>query len=387
MRDIPGDAVGVAGDAPTRVLFFCTFPPPYTGQTIGTALTFELLKDSARVEKCDLSHVERHQGEGRTFSLGYLIHIAKRIRDVRRTLRTARYDVLYIVPASSVLGHLRDVVLMAFTRSQVDRVVAHVRTGDFSDALTRPWLRPLSRWFVRRVDRFIFLSDGLSARADGVIPAEQRSVVRNPIDRDLRFTEAEIAQKLDQRSRRRTLNVVFLSNMFPSKGYADVARALALLPPHLPWNATFAGAWPSADDRAAFEALLSDLGISDHTRIAGLLTDRREVRRLLRDADVFVLPTYYRAEAQPRSIIEALNAGTPVVVTRHASIPEYVFDEVNGYLVPMNAPQEIAHAIERLESVDRWREQAMGAREVYNRMFGPEVIAASLRRLVLGRSP
>ena len=58
--------------------------------------------------------------------------------------------------------------------------------------------------------------------------------------------------------------------------------------------------------------------------VHGGVSERSIIKEFLNRADAFVLPTYYPIEAQPISIIEALNSGTPVIATNHASIPEMI---------------------------------------------------------------
>lgn len=298
-------------------------------------------------------------------------------------VRRQRYDVLYLVPASSILGHLRDLLLVRLTYRRVPRIVAHVRTGNFDRVLERRWLAALSRRFVDAVDRFVFLSEELSTRASSRIPDEKRTVIHNPIDPGVRFGHEEVVEKIRQRSQRTSFCIVYLSSMYESKGYRDLARALALLPKGADFHAVFAGAWPSDSDRRRFQLLLEGLPITSRVSVRGLVTDRGAVKELLREADVFVLPTYYAAEAQPRSIIEALNAATPVIATPHASIPEYVFDGENGYIVPPQNPEAIAQGIERLMDWRVWKRLAEGARVSYDRSFSPTVLAEKLRSLVL----
>ena len=79
----------------------------------------------------------------------------------------------------------------------------------------------------------------------------------------------------------------------------------------------------------------------------GGVTDRARIKALYLDADVFLLPSYYPTEAQPLTIIEALNAGTPVVVTRHSGIPEMVRGDKEALFVPPRAPDTSAVARSR----------------------------------------
>lgn len=66
--------------------------------------------------------------------------------------------------------------------------------------------------------------------------------------------------------------------------------------------------------------------------------------------DVLVFPTHYQGEGHPGVIMEAMMAGIAVITTDHRSIPELIQDRVNGLLIPVNDPDELARAIHQLES-------------------------------------
>ena len=57
------------------------------------------------------------------------------------------------------------------------------------------------------------------------------------------------------------------------------------------------------------------------------------VPEFLKDMHVFVLPTYYR-EGVPRSILEALSIGMPIITTITPGCKETVLPEKNGFLIP-----------------------------------------------------
>ena len=57
-----------------------------------------------------------------------------------------------------------------------------------------------------------------------------------------------------------------------------------------------------------------------------------DVRPYLDDADVFVLPSYYR-EGTPRSTLEAMAMGKPIITTDSPGCRETVIDNCNGYAV------------------------------------------------------
>lgn len=71
-----------------------------------------------------------------------------------------------------------------------------------------------------------------------------------------------------------------------------------------------------------------------------------DVRPLLAQASVFVLPSYYR-EGMPRSIMEAMAMGRPVITTDWTGCRETVDEGVNGLLVPIRNPEALAAAMMR----------------------------------------
>jgi glycosyltransferase involved in cell wall biosynthesis len=269
----------------------------------------------------------------------------------------------------------------------VPRIVAHVRSGEFPLNFERRWRRPIARYVFSRVDCFIFLSNDLARQVEAHIPESRRAVVPNCIDEAVRCTTEEVATKLESRRRRARFRVLYLANMMPTKGYWDVAEAVRQVVskgPAPPVEVDFAGAWPSQRDRETFESFLREHGLAGAARLHASVTDRDEVKRLLLGADALVLPTYY-PEAQPRSIIEAMNAATPIIACPEASIPEYVHDGINGYLVEPRSPGQIASAIERLLDPATWQARAEASRRIYLETFEPARIQRALLAAVLGR--
>jgi glycosyltransferase involved in cell wall biosynthesis len=71
-----------------------------------------------------------------------------------------------------------------------------------------------------------------------------------------------------------------------------------------------------------------------------------DVRPYLKESSVYVLPSY--REGTPRSVLEALSIGRPVVTTDAPGCRETVIDGLNGYLVPVKDADRLAVAMEKL---------------------------------------
>lgn len=71
-----------------------------------------------------------------------------------------------------------------------------------------------------------------------------------------------------------------------------------------------------------------------------------DVRHWLEKTSVFVLPSYYR-EGLPRSTLEAMAMGRPVITTDWVGCRETVLHGENGFLVPIKDPEVLADAMLR----------------------------------------
>ena len=100
---------------------------------------------------------------------------------------------------------------------------------------------------------------------------------------------------------------------------------------------------------------VTDLGVEDAVIFTGFVSDTRVVTSLL---DIVLVPSII-PEACPRTIIEAMAVGTPVIATPLGGSKELVTSET-GVLVPPEDASAIADAIATL-ATDREQLQAMGA--------------------------
>jgi glycosyltransferase involved in cell wall biosynthesis len=116
-------------------------------------------------------------------------------------------------------------------------------------------------------------------------------------------------------------------------------------------------------DRAVLEAEARRLGVADRVRFLGYQSSD-QVRALLQDTDVFVLPSF--AEGVPVVLMEAMASGVPVVTTRVAGVSELVEDGVSGFVVPPGDVDALTRAIDALlgDPVLRARFGAGGRRMV-----------------------
>jgi glycosyltransferase involved in cell wall biosynthesis len=138
--------------------------------------------------------------------------------------------------------------------------------------------------------------------------------------------------------------VLMISRLLRAKGVADFARA-AIFVRNIHPDARFllVGPFDPGPDSVTRSEL--DEWIAGGLEYLGAMDD---VRVALNQARIFVLPSY--REGTPRSTLEAMAMGRPVVTTDAPGCRETVEDGVNGILVPVRDPTSLAGAIMRLLS-------------------------------------
>ena len=149
--------------------------------------------------------------------------------------------------------------------------------------------------------------------------------------------------------------IVMIGRLVAEKGYPELVESMRSLDAHL-W--IIGERLPSDHARAiddSLSAIEEDPGLGRKIKLLGYRTD---VPDLLRAGDIFVLPSH--REGMPRSIIEAMLSGLPVVATNIRGSRELVVDGETGILVPVKSTKDLSAALQKLVE-DREARSRMGA--------------------------
>ncbi len=203
-----------------------------------------------------------------------------------------------------------------------------------------PWLRRLNAWFLRRVAGVVVLGDRHLDIYDRLMSPERIHVVRNFAPDELFVSAGELDEKWAETD---VLQVLFLSNLLPGKGYEELVQAVGRLPSDLSarYRFNFAGGFESDIAKESFLNAIRPLpNVSYHGTVHG-----EEKRELLRNAHLFCLPTYYPYEGQPISILEAYAAGCAVATTDHSGIFDIFTPGENGWQVVPRSPESLVEML------------------------------------------
>lgn len=153
------------------------------------------------------------------------------------------------------------------------------------------------------------------------------------------------------------LKALFVGRLIGEKGIIDLLEALVNLPDV---ELTVVGAQlPS--DRGGVAAQVAELvgkeALKGRVRCTGMISQEQLLKQML-STDLVVLPSY--REGVPRSLIEGMAAGRPLLATDTRGCRELISEGVNGFLVPVARPDLLAQAIRKFVSLSPEVFAAMG---------------------------
>lgn len=166
--------------------------------------------------------------------------------------------------------------------------------------------------------------------------------------------------------------ILFLSRIDPKKGLEFLIPALArVFRKRDDFIFVLAGSGEKSYENK-IRILLYKNGLLNKTKIVGFV-DGKDKISLLRDSDIFVLPSYY--ENFGYAVVEAMVSGLPVVVSKYIDIHPYILDYKAGIVTDMDV-NRINIALEKLLDDEKLRIQ-MGenGKKLVKEMFAWEKIS------------
>jgi glycosyltransferase involved in cell wall biosynthesis len=210
----------------------------------------------------------------------------------------------------------------------------------------------IASYLVKRILNVCF-SDNRLALKYGIAPAYKFRVIHNGM--------ADIVIGLLAEPEKDPCRIVMTARFAPPKDHRLLLSVLESLK-ETQWHVDLIGTGPLEGNIKKYVSLL---GLQTRVTFYG---QTHKVAEILSRAQIFVLTTNW--EGLPRSIIEALRAGLPVIASNVGGISELVENEKNGYLIPRADGRKLSEYLRVLLS-DPLKRARMGkeSRKKYVRGF------------------
>ena len=275
-------------------------------------------------------------------------NLARHIGSTRaliRLFKARRFDVVHVhTPVAALIGRI------AARIAGVPTIIYTAHGFYFHDEMPA-WKRRIFVWLEKFAAAFTDLlftqseEDARTAEVESLAPPGRILAIGNGVDPS-RFDPERIgdgkAMRVQLGIPEEAFVVGIIARMVEEKGVGEFLQAAIEV----------AGKNPYIHFLMVGERLSSDHAgnvAGDLARASAVLTDRliltgarSDVPELLAAMDVFCLPSW--REGMPRTIIEAMMMGKPVVATNIRGSREEVVPGETGYLVPTRDPQALAEA-------------------------------------------
>jgi glycosyltransferase involved in cell wall biosynthesis len=208
-------------------------------------------------------------------------------------------------------------------------------------------------------DALVFEAEATRALYELVAGAGRTAVIRYGIDTaaigrygeemPVEAARAKLGLPVDRKV------VLVMGTVEPRKSQTSIARAFARLTDRFPnWMLVFVGANGSPYCRA-LESFVEDQGLAGRVRIEPVT---RDTYTWYRSADLLLSSS--DLESLPRSALESMCFGVPVLSTSVFGVPELIDDGRNGFLFEANDARACLSALERVFQMDPAELAAVG---------------------------
>ena len=320
-----------------KVLFFGPYSGPLTGQSVSFIETYNSFKDAKIL--VDSTKFKRNKFFNTLYCL-FLLPIVFSFQN---------FTVVYFTCTRSKLGVLKDIELLLLSKLFNKKVVNHLHGADFKNFYHNSGkIKSLIHYCYEQIDLSIVLLPTMKAQFSDFTNMKIE-VIENCYSTEMDSYKVDFEAKNKQ--------ILYLSNLIYSKGiFIFLEAAEQLLKEDLDIIIKIAGL-PMGDDFISekdtglqFQESYNDLKIKYPDRIFYLGgVQGVEKAKVLLESSLFVLPTFYKTEAFPITIIEAMRFGNAIITTNHNYLPD-IINLNNGKLVNTNSSSDLIEKVRSLFS-------------------------------------
>jgi glycosyltransferase involved in cell wall biosynthesis len=324
-----------------RILFIAPIPPPINGQSKASKVLFDALVINNEIHTVNLSKNSLKNGFDSIQRVSDIFGILIKVWKEKKN-----NDIIYLSLAESFLGNLRDIFIYSILYKSRHKIFVHMLGGaGMREILNGKGIQQkINCFFIKQIAGVLVEGSVNFEAFSKVIPENKIHIVPNFAEDFLFLSDDEIKAKF---ANKEFIQILYLSNLLPGKGYDELADAYIGLDENLKKQVKiiYVGGFESDESEKEF---LDKIKNQNNISYIGKFIDGENKRELYSKSHVFCLPTYYPYEGQPISILEAYATGCVVITSNHSGIPFVFSDEINGFMVKKKSILSIQEAIKRV---------------------------------------
>lgn len=265
---------------------------------------------------------------------------ARDIYRVRDMLLQERFDVLVVKTSHDWMTLSRDIPLVAATRHLVPSIVLQFH-GSLPNRLVgpgAPLFKMATSLLLSMVDGAMVLSTEEQTQWQAFYPGLPFYTVSNP------FVSIGVKGKTEPPFQVTTGEpvVLYVGRLIEAKGLIELIEAFQLAVATHPAHLVIVG---EGELRTHLQELCKAHGLTGKVTFTGYL-EGDKLQAAYASAGIFVLPSW--SEGFPFSIVEAMDAGLPIITTRIRGMADHLREGLNALFVPIRHPRALASTLTQL---------------------------------------
>jgi glycosyltransferase involved in cell wall biosynthesis len=293
------------------------------------------------------------------------------------------FDKVYFTSTRSNLGFIKDFQLLLLSRIFKKKIINHLHGADFLDFYSNSkFLKKIIFWSYNQIDVSIVLLPSMIEQYSDFRKMKVE-VISNCYANEYLNSKVCLEQKKNE--------IIFLSNLIFSKGiFVFLSAAREILKQDKSVVVKIAGL-PMGDSlmsvnrlKFKFEKISKILKeeFPDRFFYLGLVKGNKK-EELLKNSSIFVLPTFYKTEAFPITIIEAMYFGNAIITTNHNYLKDIIGEE-NGFLIkPKSVDNLVSQTLFLLRNKHLCLKIQRHNHIVANDKYNPNTFNSNLNRVIL----
>ena len=321
-----------------KILIIGSFPPPISGVSLANKVLTEGLKNTKKW-KVDVINSEYSDnittGHGKISFRKFFF-----LKTYLFLYKVLLSKIVYITIGQSYFGVIKYAPFIILSKLFNKKLVFHLHGGHLLNEydLLKGFKKKSFCFFISKMDYGIVLSKKLRQNFTSFTDESKIFELPNFYETNLKMSEHDIIKSKDYSE----LKIIFISNLIQEKGINLLLESIKILHKKgIRINIKIAGNLVINNDLSSY---FGKYGIEYVGVVDGI-----EKKNLLLWGNVFCLPTFYKMEGQPISIIEAMATGNLIITTKHAGIEDICTDR-NTIFCKKNDLIDLTRTIELLSS-------------------------------------
>ena len=333
-----------------KVLLFVKLPPPLTGAAFINKVVKDILtsNNNFKVNVIPVRYLENMSELG-DVSLKKFFIVLKLWFQLIHQLTFNRPNIVYFQISPLGKAFIRDVLFFLIIKLFSVKILYHIHGKGINRAAQKSFLKRQIYKLTFNNSYVICLSELLKEDIKNVYK-QKPFILNNGI-------QSRVRDKTFKKNNEYP-NLLFLSNLFYSKGIVNFLDALEILNNKgLSFSAIIAGNEGNLS-KTELMKIISAKKLQQKVNYIGPVYDDAK-DKIMGESDIFVHPTF--DDAFPLVLLEAMRSKLAIVSTYEGAIPDIVDDGVTGFLVKKNNATELADKIEVLLKDIQLREKMENA--------------------------